>query len=138
MIQYVEFQTAEFISYLAENNRIKVTDYIQELKHSTELDNKRKGTSRAFSPYALAVLLSLGLGKLIEIVRDHTDNFKDKTQIVKELEEFNGYRKDFIHKAFSSSTDMISVLDEGIKSGHKVLKYYNDMLREFHLPGEEK
>jgi len=127
MIQYIEHETGELISRLATNNKIKATKYIQRLKYNSELDDKRKGTNRAFSPYALAVLLNLSLGDLFKIVNKHTNNFKGKKRIVKELKAFKKYRNCFIHKAFSNSTDITRVWDEGIKSGNKVLEYYNDI-----------
>lgn len=123
-IQYVEHETAEFVSKLANEKKI-IEEFFKKIASDKRLDRKRWGTVRAFSPYALTVCLGFSLGKLIEIISDRSYDFGNKEQIVGKLKDFNTCRIDFIHKSFSSSRDMDETMSKGMKLSEDILKFYD-------------
>lgn len=123
MCQFVEFRIAEFISSLYRKNLVKI-EYIDELLKNKKIDNERKSSRhRLISPKVLLGLLPYTLGMLKDVLRDKTLDFRGKSKLCRNVNDFNGYRIDFIHKSFSNDFDLNKTHREGIRIGWEILSF---------------
>ncbi|MDD3101581.1 MAG: hypothetical protein PHE59_00310 [Patescibacteria group bacterium] len=84
--------------------------------------------SNLFSPHVLFYIAGCGLGDILHIFENCTDNFSDKDKIVKQLRGFKDKRNDFTHNLLSSRINSFKLLSRALLVGQKLYNTFDQMI----------
>ncbi|MFA5729620.1 MAG: hypothetical protein WC938_00095 [Candidatus Paceibacterota bacterium] len=99
----------------------------EKLKECKDENCKLK---RLLNPDCLFYISGRYLGDLIYIIREYTNDFEDKTELLEKLNNFNDARTDIIHNSLTSRGEGLSeIIDNGLILGKEILEII-DLLPE--------
>lgn len=143
---------AEFLGLLYGKGEMRKEDKVYEMivcstkrnraveRHEAEemiRSQTGKDRNRVYAPNVLLYIAGLSFGRLIHILRDHTNTFENKEAILCKLTSLNAARNMVVHTLLSSREDAQAGIETGIKEGQNALRMLQELLREYdeHCPG---
>jgi len=138
-IKIQQILTDSLMTYLVNNKLFKIKeDKIKKLiiekieKHRCLEDDKVKkflikekrssSIRRLLNPFVIFDLAGFTLGDLYSFIKDYTNNFLKKEELLKNLSEFIEYRNIITHTLLAGRIDFKKEINAGLKSGVKLLK----------------